>query len=600
MSSYQPLCTPLVALRLWFPIQISVIKPHLIFGGLTYAYKTYKSLAFIMFSMLLASDDGNLTDVEMPGGIPQMESLPLFASNHTSAEMTSLSSHEQPTEDTKTGSTRKYDDDVQFISEKPVKKGTPAWVPLTEKPPLPSYSRDVDLNFLGSNGRDTMVVDMKPSMGLTGIPGISQYSEADHAHKGSSLQTMDRYVFPTTFTSGNGLSMTSPALSPKQLPETIAPNLLHGGNSQRLRAPESEPRKGACSGSLTSPSSAPALPSKPPPTTAKNLSIACQPSSQRQEPNISSQNAPTGQTSQHTAPDTSPWPPEGVKRDRTQPTSSTITDPTDVANLHHPSVPGSQIQGSGRDPPWPGPAKKPCLACVKKAIAQTVKTPAMLTSGLGRHAAVTGQPLYNGSGIFLVSAANGQLTAVPIANGNGNVSTLSRPLTATRPTTQRIFQNAQGQPILMPAPQADVPGTLNGGPVKTSKVPASVLGKRPAPDTSGKHIIVDIAETAVETFPYAKVAKRHNQTIEKVRNVFEAIVAVPLLRVPNDKRRAARLGQDRVKAYNAAKKEPEKQNGTYGNTAGGQEGLTSLFEISRSMGPSESLPEWPHGFPGPW
>jgi hypothetical protein len=247
------------------------------------------------------------------------------------------------------------------------------------------------------------------------------------------------------------------------------------------------------------------------------------------------------------------------------------------------------------------------------AQAQTVKNSAVLTSGFGPHAAAAGQPLYNGSGLFLVSAANGQLTALPVASGNGGRATPSTPLMTIQPPHQYVFQNAQGPPILMPIPQAEISrhaghassagdkkSTSQVAGVKPSKAAPSILGKRPAPDLSGKHIIVDIAETAVEMFPYAKVAKRHNQPVEKVKSIFEAVVAAPLLRVPTDKRRAAKLGQDRVKAYNTAKKELEKQNGAHGNGAEGQEGLPSLFEISRSMGPSEPPLEWAHGFPGPW
>jgi len=69
------------------------------------------------------------------------------------------------------------------------------------------------------------------------------------------------------------------------------------------------------------------------------------------------------------------------------------------------------------------------------------------------------------------------------------------------------------------------------------------------------NLIVDVAETCQEKFPFEDVAKRHDTTVEKVADVFTAIIQVPLLRCPKDRRRAGRLAHERVKEYNKTKRE---------------------------------------------
>lgn len=109
--------------------------------------------------------------------------------------------------------------------------------------------------------------------------------------------------------------------------------------------------------------------------------------------------------------------------------------------------------------------------------------------------------------------------------------------------------------------------------------------------SAGKHIIVDIADTAMEVFPFSKIAKRHNVGIDQVRSIFEAVVAVPLLRMPADKRRAGKIGRERVKGYLAAKREIERD-------AGGRGGLVSAHEVARVSGP-EAPEGWTQRFSGP-
>lgn len=74
--------------------------------------------------------------------------------------------------------------------------------------------------------------------------------------------------------------------------------------------------------------------------------------------------------------------------------------------------------------------------------------------------------------------------------------------------------------------------------------------RKPSPN-----LIVDVAETCQERFPFEEVAKRHNVPVDKVFEIFAAIIQVPLLRCPTDRRRQGRLATARIKEYNKARKD---------------------------------------------
>lgn len=139
--------------------------------------------------------------------------------------------------------------------------------------------------------------------------------------------------------------------------------------------------------------------------------------------------------------------------------------------------------------------------------------------------------------------------------------------------------------------------------------------------TNGKHLIVDIADTCVDLFPFEEVAQRHDQPVQKIRDIFEAVVQVPLLRCSTDKRRAGKLGTAKVKEYSQAKKEVTSKHGEttprrqhQQKTLQGQEleqGRTqrqaqgqphsqalpyipSAWELAQYLGASDI------NFPGPW
>ncbi|KAK8090858.1 hypothetical protein PG994_000363 [Apiospora phragmitis] len=124
--------------------------------------------------------------------------------------------------------------------------------------------------------------------------------------------------------------------------------------------------------------------------------------------------------------------------------------------------------------------------------------------------------------------------------------------------------------------------------------------RKPSPN-----LIVDVAETCQENFPFAEVARRHDTTVEKVADVFTALVQVPLLRCPKDRRRAGRLAHERVKEYNRTKQELQEaaaeaakgQGVGSGNNSslgvGGQQGVVQSqivvrpLDIANALGPTE-------------
>ncbi|SPO05873.1 uncharacterized protein DNG_08562 [Cephalotrichum gorgonifer] len=163
------------------------------------------------------------------------------------------------------------------------------------------------------------------------------------------------------------------------------------------------------------------------------------------------------------------------------------------------------------------------------------------------------------------------------------------------PTHQSQTTTHTGQPSMMGQSQDQLQQALPRPEPRVFPQQGQPSRRLPHQEHSpGKHIIVDIADTAMEVFPFAKVAKRHNVAIDKVRNIFDAVVAVPFLRVPTDKRRAGKVGQERVKKYLMVKKDLKKQAGERGES-----GQVSAYDVARSMGPKAPGGR-ADGFPGPW
>jgi hypothetical protein len=103
------------------------------------------------------------------------------------------------------------------------------------------------------------------------------------------------------------------------------------------------------------------------------------------------------------------------------------------------------------------------------------------------------------------------------------------------------------------------PGNRNEVPVQEQQTspsdPATTKASRAA--TRRKftpNILVDVAETVEEIFPFEEVARRHGVLPRKIIDALAAVVQLPLLRCATDKRRAGKLGAERMKEYREARK----------------------------------------------
>lgn len=113
-----------------------------------------------------------------------------------------------------------------------------------------------------------------------------------------------------------------------------------------------------------------------------------------------------------------------------------------------------------------------------------------------------------------------------------------------------MHQQALAPPPPPPSPRSSPKTTQT-----TTEVPA-----QPEPKKHSPNLIVDIAETCEELFPYAEVAKRHGVTRVKVVETFGAVIQLPLLRCTTDKKRHGKLATNRLREYTKAKKDAEASN----------------------------------------
>lgn len=167
-------------------------------------------------------------------------------------------------------------------------------------------------------------------------------------------------------------------------------------------------------------------------------------------------------------------------------------------------------------------------------------------------------------------------------------------------------------------PMSNLPSSTNNFQPSMWTPQAPILGHTPPPSssrpaqtqptTTTKHIIVDMAETCLESFPFDAFAQRHNQPPKRVREIFEAIIQMPLLRCPTDKRRAGKVATAKMKEYAQARKELQAQMGG-GQQQGQQQGQAgqavsqpqpSAWEMAQYMGPSDVPIPGHLAFPGPW
>lgn len=131
-------------------------------------------------------------------------------------------------------------------------------------------------------------------------------------------------------------------------------------------------------------------------------------------------------------------------------------------------------------------------------------------------------------------------------------ATLPQSVMMQRPTM--MHQQTLGTPS-PPSPQLSPQTTQTTSTSNPTPTPASVLSE-PKKQHS-PNLIVDIAETCEDLFPWDEVAKRHGVTRVKVVDTFGAIIQLPLLRCTTDKKRHGKLATSRLREYTKAKKDAE-------------------------------------------
>ncbi|KAJ2893525.1 hypothetical protein MKZ38_008510 [Zalerion maritima] len=210
------------------------------------------------------------------------------------------------------------------------------------------------------------------------------------------------------------------------------------------------------------------------------------------------------------------------------------------------------------------------------------------------------------------------ITATP----NSEMSIRSHPVTVTTSTPS--------QPQSYPPPRSPPKTSQSRRPSSSTHAP-HLLSRRPSPTRTGacrnssppvppqpkKHspnLIVDVAETCLATFPFSDVAERHSVPVHKVKDIFNGIIQLPLLRCPTDKRRQGKLGSARMKEYHRAKKDYLNERGIStkpppppppGKEREPPPGLDSrnLSEVAEQLGPLSDIDarkvrvpwEWGHG-----
>lgn len=194
-------------------------------------------------------------------------------------------------------------------------------------------------------------------------------------------------------------------------------------------------------------------------------------------------------------------------------------------------------------------------------------------------------------------------------------------LSSTYP--QQISQPQYMQSQLHPYPQPLViprsfmaPTQAAAAPAQPSPRPSTSRAPTPPePREYSPNLIVDIAETCEDLFPWEEVAQRHNVSRQKVVETFSAVVQLPLLRCTTDKRRHGNLATSRLRQYTKAKRDVEKASSTTSPPSptsppapssnqpqghGDRAVLPLVWEMANTMAPLSLPPSIANSLAGAW
>ncbi|KAK0643424.1 hypothetical protein B0T16DRAFT_447375 [Cercophora newfieldiana] len=137
-----------------------------------------------------------------------------------------------------------------------------------------------------------------------------------------------------------------------------------------------------------------------------------------------------------------------------------------------------------------------------------------------------------------------------------NVNPNHRPPTLFRPNTSTALPTHQTggftKSYAMPPP----PNPNSSTPPQRRQLSSSVTPAPEPPRNNKRHaqnLLVDVAETVEAVFPYGEVATRHGVATSKVKEALSGVLLLPLLRYAADKRRAGQLAQERMREYRELK-----------------------------------------------
>lgn len=199
--------------------------------------------------------------------------------------------------------------------------------------------------------------------------------------------------------------------------------------------------------------------------------------------------------------------------------------------------------------------------------------PATASASAQSHSGVGTRHVYGEHANTMISVHNPVPTPSQNANENlPNQSTLSVPRsTATQPTMASsaspntnpwLTPPTQPQPQPQPRQRPQAPQHQHPHPQQPQAPPpgissattAAAAHHASARKRHAANLLVDVAELAGEIFPYDVVARQHGTLPRKVAEALAAVVQVPLLRCATDKRRAGKLGSERMKEFREARK----------------------------------------------
>ncbi|KAI8961633.1 hypothetical protein F5Y11DRAFT_222334 [Daldinia sp. FL1419] len=462
---------------------------------------------------------------------------------------------------------KRSDDEVQFISSKPVKRRKPSdqapkptvqqqnisTTPNTPVPPVSSQS----LEFKDS--------DRRISTGMVGLPSDFNTMELTSMLRGVSLPVLERFVLNQPPRGPRPPS--SPELSPKQLPQSIIPavsNTNAGKNGPRRVSPHIVPVEYLVTGENVARS-------------GTNLIKPLNPASAADQPHI------IGTSVAHT--DSSP-PASDKSSKEVDPgglAKSTLLVPNAEASFNTTFIPvGSpSSNNAAHNTIQPDAIKRPCQICARmRHHADFVKSQGFsaLPHNVPHHLfpqVACHQPFSQHVNPHMIamgqngihSLSPGFAPLMMSLSGNNYATLPAHTISPSRMRDQvdekkSVLSHTTMSSQIQPPPTQAASNFQPSAASNPTKPPASLIQptyRKPSPN-----LIVDVAETCQERFPFEDVAKRHNVSVEKVFDVFAAIIQVPLLRCPTDRRRAGKLATTRVKEYTKAKKaiqEANSQNG---------------------------------------